>query len=125
MFKKISKVLLFIYTLVFISVSFAGDFNNSGIFESNKLYFSANRIINDGQLIGRQSVYLESNELLGVGLIKSPFITIKAKTFNFTGTIECLSYCEIHSENSFNQYLFTKAGKGEIKIFINGILKDY
>jgi hypothetical protein len=124
--KKI-LALCFLITNIFISCNAFGfdiyvgtDFVNSGKLNSEHLNITAGqRIINNGSLIAADYANITSNELLGSGLIKGPYITIYTDIFNYTGTIQCLTYCEIHTKNKFNESMFIREGNGEFKIIIS------
>jgi len=116
MLKSIKNILLL--TCVLVACSAQAAWVNSGIFEANDLYLNSTKILNDGSFIGGHSVNIDCTELAGKGLIKSPSINIATEVFNYTGTIECLDYCEINAKQPFNEKMFIRKGKGQFKITI-------
>lgn len=116
--KKIFRMAILLVSMLMAHQIIAGTFNNSGTFSSNDIWLSYDKIINNGSLIGKNSVTLYSNDLSGKGLIKGTTIAIETTVFNYTGTIECLGVCEITAKQAFDESMFTRAGNGEFKIKI-------
>lgn len=58
----------------------------------------------------------------GKGRIKSPVVHITTKKFQFTGVIECDGDCFITAQESFNQKMFKRKGRGKFHITIDPTL---
>lgn len=123
--KKVLKFIWLFSSLAFTHQAFsfdifAGkDFNNTGTLNNSYLNITAlNKIINNGTLSGAE-LNLTSRELTGNGLIKASYITSYSDTFTYTGTIECLAYCEFHVNEKFDQNMFTRKGHGQFKIIVS------
>lgn len=118
MSSKVIGSILFLLALVVVQTAEAG-FSTNGRMQSKNLNLSIGGVLeNNGQLIGLDAANLSCDRLTGKGLISAPQITIKAKTFAFTGVIECDGKCTITTSSPFNERMFKKRGNGEFVIII-------
>ncbi len=92
---------------------------NSGYIASYNNTVSTWYYINNGTVIGLNSVTLNVKSLSGSGTISAPTITISCDEFDFTGTISCDGSCRIYTKKAFNPSIFTKEGKGSFTIVIS------
>ncbi|MBA2367437.1 MAG: hypothetical protein H0V82_00250 [Candidatus Protochlamydia sp.] len=114
---KATKLLLSICLfqgLICLSNLHAG-FDNGGTFQSNNLNINTTDLNNTGKMIGQNSVNIECDKFTGNGYVKGPLISIKAKEFLYTGTIECSGECLIITQKPFKHTMFKKAGPGIFK----------
>lgn len=89
-------------------------FTNPGVIYSHNSQFSANTFVNDGEIIGDETLTeIICVDIQGTGVIKGQKISIQTKKFSFTGTIECDGECEIISEEPVDQNSFKQAGSGK------------
>jgi len=88
--------------------------------------FTYNANIN-GSIKSWQKINVHCASLQGTGTLKAPEIFILAKTFNFTGTIDCSKKCTIivcNDDFDFDQNMFMKKGEGRLNI-INVPQKEF
>lgn len=105
---------------VFCAQHVEAGFSNSGRMQSKNLNISVGGTLdNNGELIGSETATLSCDTLSGKGLIRSPQMTIKAKIFAYTGTIDCTGKCTIISSTPFDEKIFKREGKGEYIIVID------
>ena len=111
--------LLFMLTFFYIQNVEAG-FSNNGRMQSNHLNLSVGGTLdNNGVLIGTESATISCDTLSGKGLLQSPQISIKAKIFAYTGTIDCNGKCTIITSIPFDESMFKRTGGGEFIIVID------
>lgn len=68
---------------------------------------------------GTRRIALFCTDMLsGFGVLESPTISIRAKKFNFTGTIKCGSSCEIITQEPFDHAMFKREGNGSFRFEI-------
>lgn len=76
--------------------------------------------LNDSEFSAEKKMQLTcTNAFSGKGHLRAPEICIKAKKFNFTGTINCSQTCTIIVQEEFDRNMFTKAGKGQFIITVD------
>lgn len=120
LFKPI-QVAAFAIIAMFCSGSMAfSDIDNSGMMRSEELKVEHKLISNTGKMIGIKTVKLVCDKLTGNGYIKAPIISILAKKFEFTGTIECSNECVIETQHDFNHKMFKQAGGGKFYFRLEG-----
>jgi hypothetical protein len=74
---------------------------------------------NDSEMTAGQKINLQCGGILsGNGLFKAPEIEITAKTFRFTGTIECTGTCKISTQEPFDATMFKRKGNGKFIIAV-------
>ena len=105
---------LLISLLILLSINHCdAQFVNSGTIRSTNSNISADTFVNTGTLEGLDNVDLECLVLVGDGLIKGPIINIIAKSFEYTGKIECDGECIITTDTPVENLKFTKVGRGK------------
>lgn len=109
------KFLFLILGCVLLCATHAhAGFSNGGTMKSNNLNLSIGGTLdNNGSLIGTQSAYIKCDTITGKGLISSPQITLKAKIFAYTGTIDCSGICTIITSSPVDVNLFKRTGGGQ------------
>lgn len=85
---------------------------------SPMINFSAGKsIVADGEFIASKKImFTAGEEFKGKGLLEAPDIEITAKTFLFSGTIDCSGTCKIRTEVPFDETMFKRKGSGNFII---------
>lgn len=115
----------FFRTLIFLSVLFCmqnvkADFSTNSRMQAKYLQLSVGGTLNNnGELFGTESATLSCDTFSGKGLLRSPQISIKTKTFAYTGKIDCSGKCTIIASKPFNKKMFKHTGGGELIIIID------
>lgn len=105
---------------VFSTQTVEAGLSNGGRMQSTHLQLSVGGTLdNNGELIGTETANLACDTLSGKGLIRSPQISIRAKLFAYTGTIDCNGKCTIVTSAPFNEKMFKRKGGGEFVILID------
>lgn len=115
------KIFNKIRALFLIALSVCINQQIFGLFTGNTINLSSgsDQLIDD-EMIAKQQLNLKCGErFYGQGYLKAPDISITAKKFAFTGTIECGSKCTITVAEPFDQKMFKRAGNGEFIIKID------
>jgi hypothetical protein len=116
---KTMGYLLFVFTFLCIQNVEAG-FSNNGRMQSKNLNLNIGGTLdNNGELIGTESATIVCDTISGKGLLSSPQISLKAKVFAYTGTIDCAGKCTIVTASAFNEGMFKRTGGGEFVIVVD------
>jgi hypothetical protein len=89
---------------------------NYGLNLSGNIEKNAGMVINNGEYYALKSVSVQADNFKGSGLIDAPTIYIRAKKFEFSGTIRCYNQCVIASDESFDPNIFKREGPGNFVI---------
>lgn len=124
--KKLSLLFVGLLSVTgYLSADFIGNtVSNAGTFQGAKQTVIAHEsFINNGTISCSESAYIEAGTLAGRGLIKAPHITIFAKNFNYTGTIQCFGRGVITTQKPVNRSKFKVVGKGKIEFHVDPALE--
>ncbi|MFA6916199.1 MAG: hypothetical protein WC222_07365 [Parachlamydiales bacterium] len=115
---------LFTCCLIVLATCFAinleASFINNGRFLSDAVRLNVGGTLdNNGEIIGRTSINLSCEALVGKGKIQAPKIVIKTKIFAYTGKISCSESCIIIVSEPFNEKMFKKEGSGKFDIIVD------
>ena len=88
--------------------------------ETNVNLSSEKDLFANGKLKAREKIKITCGETFsGNGYLDAPIITITAKKFDFTGTIQCDVECVITTREKFDSTMFTRRGEGKFIINID------
>ena len=117
--KKIKMFLVSGFIIIFNSGYVYPFYQSNNFSNSGQLMGLVQNIVayekleNNGDLIAEKSINIECGNLVGKGMIKGPNISIFAKEFNFTGTIDCSNKCVITTSKKLDQSKFKRRNKGK------------
>ncbi len=91
---------------------------NSGTYQAtNSITFNTTYLSNTGSITAGSTLNIVASETLsGSGSFSAPNISIKAKTFSFTGSINCSLRCIIKLDEPIHLNAFSANGSGEFLI---------